>query len=196
MPERAVSPIVMVISNGFRLLLVSLGFVLPGFVDSHAEVVAERDVESFSAQEWQKPADDILLKKLSHEQYTVTQREGTEAAFHNAYWDNRTAGIYVDIVSGEPLFSSKDKFTSGTGWPSFTRPISQTGITTKADWSPGFELMEVRSRYADSHLGHVFDDGPDAEGLRYCINSASLRFIPKDDLVKQGYAEFLELFKP
>ena len=183
------------IPNGFRQALASTGLVLVVAVNSYAQVASEGVVEAFSAQEWQKPGDDVLLQRLSHEQYTVTQNDGTETAFHNAYWDNKKPGIYVDIVSGEPLFSSRDKFASGTGWPSFTRPISGAGITTRVDWSPGFELIEVRSRYADSHLGHVFDDGPDAEGLRYCVNSASLRFIPEDELEKQGYPEFLELFK-
>jgi len=163
-----------------------------GLADQGSEVVAE----AFSAREWRKPAKDVLLRRLSHEEYTVTQNEGTETAFHNAYWDNKAPGIYVDVVSGEPLFSSMDKFTSGTGWPSFTRPISPMRITTKLDWSPGFELIEVRSRYADSHLGHVFDDGPGAEGLRYCINSASLRFIPEKDMIRKGYSAFFDPFGP
>jgi methionine-R-sulfoxide reductase len=186
----------MVTPNGFRRAWVSAGIALAAVANGYAEVVAEDVMRPFSAQEWQKPSNEVLMRSLSHEQYTVTQNEGTEMAFHNAYWDNKKAGIYVDIVSGEPLFSSRDKFVSGTGWPSFTRPISPGKIATRVDWSPGFELIEVRSRYAGSHLGHVFDDGPDAEGLRYCINSASLRFIPKQALVENGYAEFLELFGP
>ena len=154
-------------------------------------------VTSLNAQtgEWLKPTNDQLRQQLNHEQFTVIQNGGTETPFKNAYWNNTREGIYVDIVSGEALFSSRDKFKSGTGWPSFYKPISTKGIVEKIDWSMGFEMIEVRSQRADSHLGHVFDDGPDAKGLRYCINSASLNFIPKENLAKEGYGHFTSLFQ-
>ena len=144
---------------------------------------------------YQKPSDAELKAELSSLQYEVTQHEGTERAFDNAYYDNKQAGLYVDIVSGEPLFSSIDKFDSGTGWPSFTRPVSPERVKTKTDRSFFMTRTEVRSNAADSHLGHVFDDGPGPTGLRYCINSASLRFIPVDKLEAEGYGAYLPLFR-
>lgn len=142
-----------------------------------------------------KPSPEELKKKLTRLQYTVTQEDGTEPAFQNEYWDNKKPGLYVDIVSGEPLFSSLDKYDSGTGWPSFTKPLEPSNIVEKQDKSWFMTRTEIRSRLSDSHLGHVFNDGPAPTGLRYCLNSAALRFIPKDDLEKEGYGEYVKLFK-
>lgn len=152
------------------------------------------NINAFDSGTYKKLSKQELKKKLSSLQYEVTQESGTEKAFKNEYWDNHQDGIYVDIVSGEPLFSSKDKYDSGTGWPSFTKPLAKENITTREDNGFFSKRTEVRSKLSNSHLGHVFNDGPAPTGLRYCMNSASLKFIPKDKLKVSGYGEFEKLF--
>ncbi len=176
------------------LLFAAIVFPLAASAQVRTASTARRPSVTTTRQ-FVKPTDAELRTLLTAEQYQVTQHEGTERAFRNAYWDNHEAGIYVDIVSGEPLFSSLDKYESGTGWPSFTKPLDPANIKIKTDRQFFMTRTEVRSKNADSHLGHVFDDGPKPTGQRYCMNSASMRFVPVDKLEAEGYGQYVALFR-
>ena len=174
----------------FTLLLVLLlgAWILPA-------APAPADENKGETKVYSRPSDEELRERLSELQWRVTQEEGTEAPFRNEYWDNKEPGIYVDIASGEPLFSSNEKYKSGTGWPSFWKPIDAENIVEKKDRKLFMTRTEVRSKNGDSHLGHLFSDGPEPTGLRYCMNSASMRFIPVEKLEAEGYGEYLKLFE-
>jgi methionine-R-sulfoxide reductase len=173
--------------------VLATAFSLVGF--GTVPVSAAHAQSTYDSRKFVKPSDAELRQKLTSIQYSVTQHDDTETPFSNKYWDNHAAGIYVDVVSGEPLFSSLDKFESGTGWPSFTKPLEPKNIKSKDDKTLGMDRTEVRSMLANSHLGHVFDDGPKPTGLRYCMNSAAMRFIPVDKLESEGYGKYLPLFQ-
>lgn len=184
------------ITSPIRVLLSVLALTaIGGCAPDSSEAQAPASSSKPQASRYVKKTDEELKKTLTPEQFAVTRKNATERPYHNEFWDNHEEGIYVDVVSGEPLFSSRDKYDSGTGWPSFSKPLEATNIRTKSDREMLMTRTEVRSANADSHLGHVFDDGPKPTGLRYCMNSAAMRFIPVDKLEAEGYGQYSKLFK-